>query len=115
AKNSRNKEVQIFEASLYGLKGKKIEPKSQEEIDEILSNLKNVEFYVEKIQKGQRKRNAPAPFTTSTLQQEASRKLGFSTKKTMMLAQQLYEGVEIKGEGSIALVTYIRTDSTRIS
>ena len=62
-----------------------------------------------------KKKNAPAPFTTSTLQQEASRRLGFSTKKTMLLAQQLYEGVEIKGEGSVALITYIRTDSTRIS
>lgn len=109
------KEVQVFEASLYGLKNKKLEPKNKEEIDNILSDLKNAEFYVKKIQKGQRKRNAPAPFTTSTLQQEASRKLGFSTKKTMMLAQQLYEGVDVKGQGSIALVTYIRTDSTRIS
>ena len=70
---------------------------------------------MEKVQRGQRKRNASPPFTTSTLQQEASRKLGFSTKKTMMLAQQLYEGVDVEGEGSIALITYIRTDSTRIS
>ena len=110
-----DKEVQIFEASLYGLKDKKLVPKSKEEIDKILAELKEVEFYVDKIQKGQRKKNAPAPFTTSTLQQEASRRLGFSTKKTMLLAQQLYEGVEIKGEGSVALITYIRTDSTRIS
>jgi DNA topoisomerase-1 len=105
----------LFEASLYGLKDKKLEPKSQEEMDKILSDLKKVSFGIDKIQKGQRKRNAPAPFTTSTLQQEASRKLNFSTKKTMMLAQQLYEGVDIKGEGSLALVTYIRTDSTRVS
>lgn len=113
--NYLNKEVHVFEASLYGLKNKKLQPKSKNEIDSILSALKNAEYFIEKIQKGQRKRNAPPPFTTSTLQQEASRKLGFSTKKTMMLAQQLYEGVDIKGEGSIALITYIRTDSTRIS
>lgn len=113
--NNPNKEVQVFEASLYGLKNKKIKPETKEEMDRILSELKNAEYYVEKIQKGQRKRKASPPFTTSTLQQEASRKLGFSTKKTMMLAQQLYEGVDIKGEGSIALITYMRTDSTRIS
>jgi len=113
--NYLNKEVHVFEASLYGLKNKKLQPKSKNEIDSILSAIKNAEYFIEKIQKGQRKRNAPPPFTTSTLQQEASRKLGFSTKKTMMLAQQLYEGVDIKGEGSIALITYIRTDSTRIS
>ncbi len=110
-----NKEVQVFEASLYGLKNKKLEPESQEEIENILAALENAEFFVEKVQRGQRKRNASPPFTTSTLQQEASRKLGFSTKKTMMLAQQLYEGVDVEGEGSIALITYIRTDSTRIS
>ncbi len=105
----------LFEASLYGRKNKKLEPKSQEEMDNILSDLEKASFQVDKIQKSQRKRNAPAPFTTSTLQQEASSKLNFSTKKTMMLAQQLYEGVDIKGEGSLALVTYIRTDSTRVS
>ena len=110
-----NKEVQLFEASLYGLKKKKLKLKTKEEIDSIMSALENAEYYVEKIQRGQRKRNAPPPFTTSTLQQEASRKLGFSTKKTMMLAQQLYEGVDIKDQGSIALITYMRTDSTRIS
>jgi len=113
--SNSHKEMQVFEASLYGLMDKKLVPRNKEEIDKILADLENAKFYVEKIQTGQRKKNAPAPFTTSTLQQEASRKLGFSTKKTMMLAQQLYEGVEIKGEGSIALVTYIRTDSTRVS
>ncbi|MGI6527108.1 MAG: type I DNA topoisomerase [Caldicoprobacterales bacterium] len=118
-KESQNKksykDTQVFEASLYGLRNKKLEPKSKQEIDKVLSDLKSAEFYVDKIHAGQRKRYAPAPFTTSTLQQEASRKLGFSTKKTMMLAQQLYEGVDVKGQGSIALVTYIRTDSTRIA
>ncbi len=116
AKNSQSgKEVQVFEASLYGLKDKKLEPRSKEDMDRILADLEKASFRVVKIQKGQRKRKAPPPFTTSTLQQEASRKLGFSTKKTMLLAQQLYEGVDVKGEGSIALVTYIRTDSTRVS
>lgn len=104
-----------FEASYYGLKDKKTELKTKEEVDEVISALAKSDFTVEKIQRGTRKRNAPPPFTTSTLQQEASRKLGFTTKKTMMLAQQLYEGVEVKGEGSIGLFTYIRTDSTRVS
>ncbi len=113
--NKKSKKVHTFEASLYGIGKKKLEPKTREDIDHILSALDKADFKVEKIQKGSRRRNAPAPFTTSTLQQEASRKLGFTTKKTMMLAQQLYEGVEVKGEGSVGLLTYIRTDSTRIS
>jgi DNA topoisomerase-1 len=107
--------TQTFEVSLYGIGDKKLEPKTKEEIDEILSAVGKAAFRVEKVQRGSRKRNAPPPFTTSTLQQEASRKLGFTTKKTMMLAQQLYEGVDVKGEGSLSLLTYIRTDSTRIS
>ena len=105
----------LFEASLDTVKKKKLEPKSKEEIDKILADLEKASFQIDKIQKSQRKRKAPAPFITSTLQQEASRKLNFSTKKTMMLAQQLYEGVDVKGEGSLALVSYIRTDSTRVS
>ncbi len=104
-----------FEAQFYGFKDKKMELKKEEEVQKVLSALKNASFRIDKIQSGSRKRNPPAPFTTSTLQQEASRKLGFTTKKTMMLAQQLYEGVDVKGEGSIGLLTYIRTDSTRIS
>jgi DNA topoisomerase-1 len=107
--------TQTFEVSLYGIGDKKLEPKTKEEIDEILSAVGKAAFRVEKVQRGSRKRSAPPPFTTSTLQQEASRKLGFTTKKTMMLAQQLYEGVDVKGEGSLSLLTYIRTDSTRIS
>lgn len=106
---------QSFEASLYGTRESRLEPKKKEEIDEVLAAVGKAEFIIEKIQTGTRKRNAQPPFTTSTMQQEASRKLGFTTKKTMMLAQQLYEGVEIKGEGSIGLFTYIRTDSARIS
>ncbi len=110
-----DKKYHEFEAYLYGWKNERITPNNKEEIDQILSRLDKVTFKVERIQKGQRKRKAPAPFTTSTLQQDAARKLGFSTKKTMMLAQQLYEGVDVKGEGSLALITYIRTDSTRVS
>jgi DNA topoisomerase-1 len=113
-KNSPGKK-QIFEALLYGIGDKKLEPGTKEEMDKILAEVKQASFRVERIRKSSRRRNAPPPFTTSTLQQEASRKLGFTTKKTMMLAQQLYEGIEVKGEGSVGLITYIRTDSTRIS
>jgi len=81
----------------------------------LLKSLEGQEYQVIKIKKGEKKRNAPLPFTTSSLQQEAYRKLGFSTKKTMMVAQRLYEGVDIKGEGTVGLVSYIRTDSTRLS
>ena len=112
---SKQNEKKTFEAYFYGNAEGKIELKNQEQVHELIEQLKGAQFVVESIKKGSRKRNAPAPFTTSTLQQEASRKLGFSTKKTMMLAQQLYEGVEIKGEGAVGLVSYIRTDSTRVA
>lgn len=102
-------------AELNSKNGKKIEIDNEQEANEILSELKNETFKVIKIKKSERKRNPSPPFTTSSLQQEASRKLGFTAKKTMMIAQQLYEGLEIKGEGLVGLVTYIRTDSTRIS
>ncbi|NSW89893.1 MAG: type I DNA topoisomerase [Firmicutes bacterium] len=104
-----------FKAKFYGTDKEKIDLKSKENADNILRNLQGKEFFVKKIKKGERKKNPSPPFITSTLQQEASRKLGFTTKRTMMVAQQLYEGVEIKGEGSIGLITYMRTDSTRIS
>ena len=113
-KNSPGKK-QILEALLYGIGDKKMEPGTREEMDQILAEVDQASFQVEKIRKSSRRRNAPPPFTTSTLQQEASRKLGFTTKKTMLLAQQLYEGIEVKGEGSVGLLTYIRTDSTRIA
>ncbi|MGI6114472.1 MAG: type I DNA topoisomerase, partial [Mahellales bacterium] len=106
---------QSFKAQFYGSKGKKLTIKSKEMADEIVGKVKDEQFVVEKVQKGKKKRNPPPPFTTSTLQQEASRKLGFTTKKTMVVAQQLYEGIEIKGEGAVGLITYIRTDSTRVS
>lgn len=88
---------------------------TKEQLDEILKGLENETFTVSEVKKGERSKKAPLPFTTSTLQQEASKVLNFSTQKTMRLAQQLYEGVEVKGKGTIALISYLRTDSTRIS
>ena len=88
---------------------------SKGELDQILKELEGQEYVVEEIKKGERLKKAPIPFTTSTLQQEASKALNFSTQKTMRLAQQLYEGVEVKGHGTIGLITYLRTDSTRIA
>ena len=93
----------------------KSEIRSKEELDAILESLKEERFVVSEIKHGERVKKAPIPFTTSTLQQEASKALNFSTQKTMRLAQQLYEGVEVKGHGTIGLITYLRTDSTRIS
>lgn len=91
------------------------EIRSREELDAILESLKDERFVVSEIKHGERVKKAPIPFTTSTLQQEASKALNFSTQKTMRLAQQLYEGVEVKGHGTIGLITYLRTDSTRVS
>ncbi len=105
----------LFEAKYYGTGGKKAALKAKEQVDKILGAIKGKDMIVLKIKKGQKKKTPPPPFTTSTLQQEAGYRSGFTTKKTMMLAQQLYEGVEIKGKGSIGLVTYIRTDSVRIT
>lgn len=101
-------------AKFFG-KDKKMTISSKEELDGILSELAEAEFTVEEVRKGERTKKAPLPFTTSTLQQEAANALNFSTQKTMRLAQQLYEGVEIKGSGTVGLITYLRTDSTRIS
>ena len=88
---------------------------SKEEMDEILKNVEHAEFKVTDVKKGERSKKAPLPFTTSTLQQEASKVLNFATQKTMRIAQQLYEGVEIKGNGTVGLISYLRTDSTRVS
>ena len=104
-----------FEAKFYGKDNKKIEINSKDQVDEILKNIKNKKYIVEDIKKGEKKRNPAPPFTTSTMQQEASRKLGFTLKKTMSVAQGLYEGVKIEGKGTVGLITYMRTDSTRIS
>ena len=99
----------------YGTENEKMEISSKEQLDEIMENLKDAEYQVTEVKKGERSRKAPVPFTTSTLQQEASKVLNFSTQKTMRIAQQLYEGIDVKGSGTVGLITYLRTDSTRIS
>ena len=104
-----------FEARFYGKNGKKQEIHSKEEIDQILKTIENAKYTVSEVKKGEKKRNPAPPFTTSTMQQEASRKLGFTLKKTMSVAQGLYEGVKIAEKGTVGLITYMRTDSTRIS
>ncbi len=104
-----------FEAKFFGKDSKKQEIHNKEQVDEILKNIKNAKYIVEEIKKGEKKRTPAPPFTTSTMQQEASRKLGFTLKKTMSVAQGLYEGVNIPEKGTIGLITYMRTDSTRIS
>lgn len=101
-------------AKYYGA-DKKQTIRSKAEADAIMKALKNADYHVSEVKKGERVKKAPLPFTTSTLQQEASKVLNFSTQKTMRLAQQLYEGVDIKGEGTVGLITYLRTDSTRVS
>ncbi len=102
-------------AKFYGTDKKKITIHTKEELDQILSTVENAEFKITDIKKSERIRRAPLPFTTSTLQQEASKALNFGTQKTMRIAQQLYEGVDIKGNGTVGVITYLRTDSTRIS
>ena len=102
-------------AKFYGTEKKKMTIHSKEEMDEILKKLENEEFQITDIKNSERTRKAPLPFTTSTLQQEAAKALNFGTQKTMRIAQQLYEGVDIKGNGTVGVITYLRTDSTRIS
>ncbi len=104
-----------FEAKFYGKDGKKVEIHSQKEVDNILKTIEGAKYIVNEIKKGEKKRTPAPPFTTSTMQQEASRKLGFTLKKTMSIAQGLYEGVKIPEKGTVGLITYMRTDSTRIS
>lgn len=99
----------------YGKEKEKMTISSKEEVEKIMKELEGVSYQVSEVKKGERSKKAPLPFTTSTLQQEASKALNFSTQKTMRLAQQLYEGVDIKGQGTVALISYLRTDSTRIS
>ncbi|WP_044895581.1 type I DNA topoisomerase [Bacillus alveayuensis] len=106
---------EVFEASFYGMNGKKLELKTEEEVKNVLNEIKGNTFTVTKVTKKERKRNPSPPFTTSSLQQEAARKLNFRAKKTMMIAQQLYEGIDLGKEGTVGLITYMRTDSTRIS
>jgi DNA topoisomerase I len=104
-----------FEASFYGIGSEKKELKSEQDVNNILSQLKGNKFKIESVTKKERRRNPAPPFITSSLQQEAARKLNFRAKKTMMLAQQLYEGIDLGKEGTVGLITYMRTDSTRIS
>ena len=109
------KSKKTFEARFYGESGKKQEIHSKDEVDTILQNIKDKEYIISEVKKGEKKRTPAPPFTTSTMQQEASRKLGFTLKKTMSIAQGLYEGVKISEKGTVGLITYMRTDSTRIS
>ncbi|OPX44598.1 DNA topoisomerase 1 [Ruminiclostridium hungatei] len=104
-----------FEAKFHGTATEKLELNNEEQVNAILKEIENSQYVVQKVKEQEKKRAAAAPFITSTMQQEASRKLGFTTKRTMMVAQQLYEGIDIKGHGSVGLITYMRTDSTRIS
>lgn len=109
--NSKKK----FQATFYGKDGKKLEIHTKEEVDEILRNIEKGKYIVADVKKGEKKRTPAPPFTTSTMQQEASRKLSFTLKKTMSVAQGLYEGVHVGEKGTVGLITYMRTDSTRIS
>jgi len=104
-----------FRAKFYGTESKRINISSEEEVNKILSAVKGKKFAVSEIKMGERRRQPAPPFTTSTLQQEAAKALNFSTQKTMRLAQQLYEGVDVKGYGTVGLISYLRTDSIRVS
>ena len=102
-------------AKFYGKEKQKMEIHSREELDQILKEVEQEQYHIIDIKKGERIRKSPLPFTTSTLQQEAAKALNFGTQKTMRIAQQLYEGIDIKGNGTVGVITYLRTDSTRIS
>ncbi|MGR0329221.1 type I DNA topoisomerase [Bacillus cereus] len=104
-----------FEASFYGVDGEKVQLTNEMQVNEIIEQMKDNAFSVDNVTRKERKRNPALPFTTSSLQQEAARKLNMRAKKTMMLAQQLYEGIDLGKQGTVGLITYMRTDSTRIS
>ena len=108
-------EKKPLRAKYYGTAEGKKTIASKEEMDAVLRELEQAQYRVEEVKKGERVKKAPLPFTTSTLQQEASKTLNFSTQKTMRLAQQLYEGIDIKGSGTVGVISYLRTDSTRVS
>ena len=108
-------EKKLLTARYYGDESGKKEIRSRQELDAITANLKGADYQVLEVKRGERAKKAPLPFITSTLQQEAAKTLNFSTQKTMRLAQQLYEGIDIKGQGTVGLITYLRTDSVRIS
>ena len=108
-------ERKLLTAKFYGTEDQKMIIHSREELEQITKELENERYSVVDIRKGERSKKAPVPFTTSTLQQEASKGLNYATAKTMRIAQQLYEGIDIKGNGTVGLITYLRTDSTRVS
>ena len=110
-----DKERKPLVAKFYGEKGKKTPIKNEEQLKKIVESVEKSTFTISEVKKGERVKKAPLPFTTSTLQQEASKSLNFATQKTMRIAQQLYEGVAIKGHGTVGLISYLRTDSTRVS
>ena len=110
--NYKNKK---FTSSLVAYQGEKIKIDNQEQMDQVVSYLKGVPFKVESLKKGERKKNPTSPYTTSKLQQDAANRLGYTSQKTMIVAQQLYEGINITGEGPVGLITYMRTDSNRVS
>ena len=115
ARFSEEKQGQKFEARLEKINRKKAELKDKAQAETVQEDVRGYTYKVKSVKKGKRTRKAPAPFTTSTLQQESSRKLGYSPSNTMRLAQQLYEGIDLEGQGAVGLVTYIRTDSVRIA
>lgn len=108
-------ERKLLKAKFYGKEKEKMTIRSKKEMEAILAEVEQAEYRISDIKTGERTKKAPLPFTTSTLQQEASKALNFATQKTMRIAQQLYEGVEVKGSGTIGVITYLRTDSTRVS
>ena len=112
---ARTEKAGSFVARFHGTESKKIELHSEAEVDKIIKEISKDEFYIKTVKRGEKQRSPSPPFITSTLQQEASRRLGMTPKRTMSIAQQLYEGVDITGEGTIGLITYMRTDSLRLS
>ena len=111
----REKKRRSFTAKLHRIRGEEVDLKSEEDAQKIVDEVEKAAYVVTKVRKGQRRRNPSPPYTTSTMQQEASRRLGFTAKRTMWIAQQLYEGVEIGSEGSVGLITYMRTDSVNVA
>ncbi|MFP4020219.1 MAG: type I DNA topoisomerase, partial [Halanaerobium sp.] len=111
----KNENDEKLKADLYRINNKKFNIESKKEVEEVIADIKDQEFEIIKVKKRKRRRNPKSPFTTSTLQQRASNRLNYTAKKTMYLAQQLYEGIDIGSEGTVGLISYIRTDSTRLS
>jgi DNA topoisomerase-1 len=111
----REKEQRSFTAKLYRIRGEEVDLKNEEDAQKIVDELEKATYVVTKVRKGERLRNPSPPYTTSTMQQEASRRLGFTAQRTMLIAQQLYEGVELGAEGSVGLITYMRTDSLNVA